>query len=99
MLLLWESKLKLPLIATKTLIEAIFGCSYDYIFDYTFMLDSSLEVRVSASGYVQGGFYDGNEARQDFGQRMHESTMGGLHDHVINVSFSLLRPLVPVLPY
>jgi hypothetical protein len=60
--------------------------SYDYIFDYTFMLDSSLEIRVSASGYVQGGFYDGNSDRQNHGQRIQQSTMGGLHDHVINVS-------------
>ncbi|KAK4700925.1 hypothetical protein P7C70_g5317, partial [Phenoliferia sp. Uapishka_3] len=56
--------------------------NYDYLFDYTFMLDGTVEIRFSASGYLQGGFFDA--ARDDFGTRIRETTMGNLHDHVIN---------------
>lgn len=56
--------------------------NYDYLFDYMFQLDGSIEVRVSASGYLQGGYW---EPKQDgYGGRIRETTMGNLHDHVIN---------------
>ncbi|KAJ9102657.1 hypothetical protein QFC19_004766 [Naganishia cerealis] len=61
-----------------------YNSNYDYLFDYTFQLDGSIEIRFSASGYVQGGFWDGNPERQEWGQRIRETTMGALHDHVIN---------------
>ncbi len=46
---------------------------------------------VSASGYLQGGFWDGNPAREEYGTRIRETTMGALHDHVINVSACVLQ--------
>ncbi|KAH8827357.1 copper amine oxidase [Flagelloscypha sp. PMI_526] len=54
----------------------------DKSFDYTFALDGSLEVRVSASGYLQAGYW---EPTQDpYGSRIRDTTMGNLHDHSIN---------------
>ncbi|ORX38990.1 copper amine oxidase [Kockovaella imperatae] len=56
--------------------------NYDYIFDYTFQLDGTIEIRVSASGYLQGGYW--HEGDDDYGHRIHERNMGSLHDHVMN---------------
>ncbi|KAH7102240.1 amine oxidase catalytic domain-containing protein [Auriculariales sp. MPI-PUGE-AT-0066] len=63
----------------------------DYTFDYTFMLDGTLEVRVSASGYLQGGWWD--STNEGYGTRIHTHSMGSLHDHVINfkVDFDLVN--------
>ncbi|KAL0950332.1 hypothetical protein HGRIS_010303 [Hohenbuehelia grisea] len=52
------------------------------VFDYIFLLDGTVEVRVSASGYLQGAYYLPEEA--SYGTRIHHNTMGSLHDHVIN---------------
>jgi primary-amine oxidase len=56
--------------------------NYDYIFDYTYQLDGTLEIRVSASGYLQGGAWD--ESEDPYGHRLNRESMGSLHDHVIN---------------
>ncbi|WRT68805.1 uncharacterized protein IL334_005785 [Kwoniella shivajii] len=56
--------------------------NYDYIFDYTFQLDGTIEIRVSASGYLQGGVWD--ETQRPYGHQLRDTTMGSLHDHVIN---------------
>ncbi|KZV97864.1 amine oxidase catalytic domain-containing protein [Exidia glandulosa HHB12029] len=60
-------------------------------FDYTFMLDGSLEVRVSASGYLQGGYW--YPEHDQHGTRLYMRSMGTLHDHVINfkVDFDLVN--------
>lgn len=60
--------------------------NYDYLMSYSFMLDGTMEVRFSASGYLQGGFWDGNPERKAYGTRIRDTAMGALHDHVINVS-------------
>ncbi|KAJ7447063.1 amine oxidase catalytic domain-containing protein [Mycena galericulata] len=59
--------------------------NYDYLFDYTFQLDGTLEVRVSASGYLQGAWWD--DAETDYGTKIRDTYMGSLHDHVINYKF------------
>jgi len=56
--------------------------NYDYLFDYTFQLDGTMEVRLSASGYLQGAWWD--EEENDYGTRIRSTYMGSLHDHVIN---------------
>ncbi|KAF7289645.1 Amine oxidase catalytic domain-containing protein [Mycena chlorophos] len=56
--------------------------NYDYLFDYTFQLDGTIEVRISASGYLQGAWWD--DAEHDYGTKIRETYMGSLHDHVIN---------------
>lgn len=55
--------------------------NYDYMFQYTFFLDGSLEVSVRASGYIQSAYSANNE---DYGFRIHDSLSGSMHDHVLN---------------
>ncbi|CAA7259438.1 unnamed protein product [Cyclocybe aegerita] len=52
------------------------------LFDYLFFLDGTIEVRLSASGYMQGGYW--NPKQDGYGARIRETSMGNLHDHVIN---------------
>lgn len=55
--------------------------NYDYLFDYAFHVDGSLEITVRASGYLQSSpFYREQGA---WGPRIHEATQGSLHDHVL----------------
>ncbi|KAI0091340.1 amine oxidase catalytic domain-containing protein [Irpex rosettiformis] len=61
--------------------------NYDYIFDYMFMTDGTIEVRVSASGYLQGGFWEPKQT--GYGTAIRDTTMGSLHDHVINFKVDL----------
>ncbi|KAF1813785.1 primary-amine oxidase [Eremomyces bilateralis CBS 781.70] len=56
--------------------------NYDYMFDYSFHLDGSIEVAVRASGYLQSSPYYANQT--SWGPRIHDATMGSLHDHIIN---------------
>ncbi|KAI0696783.1 amine oxidase catalytic domain-containing protein [Cytidiella melzeri] len=57
------------------------------VFDYMFMTDGTIEVRVSASGYLQGGFWEAKQA--GYGTAIRDTTMGSLHDHVINFKVDL----------
>ncbi|PPR06108.1 hypothetical protein CVT26_005335 [Gymnopilus dilepis] len=67
--------------------EGEFGAVKGYVltvrsFDYNFYLDGTIEVRLSASGYMQGGYW--RPDKDPYGGRIHEVSMGNLHDHVIN---------------
>ena len=55
--------------------------NYDYMFDYAFHLDGSLEVIVRASGYLQSSFYYPDQGK--FGPRIQQATQGSLHDHIV----------------
>jgi len=55
--------------------------NYDYMFDYGFHLDGSLEVSVRASGYLQSSFYYPKQGK--WGPRIQQATQGSLHDHII----------------
>ncbi|UQC89979.1 copper amine oxidase [Colletotrichum lupini] len=55
--------------------------NYDYMFDYSFHVDDSLEVTVRASGFLQSSFYYPDQ--EEFGPRIQEATMGSLHDHIL----------------
>ncbi|KAK0611635.1 primary-amine oxidase [Immersiella caudata] len=55
--------------------------NYDYLFDFAFNVDGSLEVGVRASGYLQASPYYKTQGR--FGPRVHNSTQGSYHDHVV----------------
>ncbi|KAK0648719.1 copper amine oxidase [Cercophora newfieldiana] len=55
--------------------------NYDYLFDFAFNVDGSLEVSVRASGYLQASPYYKTQGR--FGPRIHNSTQGSYHDHVV----------------
>ncbi|KFA62426.1 hypothetical protein S40285_06085 [Stachybotrys chlorohalonatus IBT 40285] len=60
--------------------------NYDYMFDYVFSLDGMVEVKVRASGYIQGAYYANNE---EYGYRIHDALSGSMHDHVINFKLDL----------
>jgi primary-amine oxidase len=53
----------------------------DYMFDYGFHMDGSLEVSVRASGYLQSSFYYPTQSK--WGPRIQQATQGSLHDHII----------------
>lgn len=55
--------------------------NYDYMFDYTFHQDASLEIAVRASGYLQSSPYYANQSK--WGPRVQVGTQGSLHDHIL----------------
>ncbi|GAA5845868.1 hypothetical protein JCM3766R1_004638 [Sporobolomyces carnicolor] len=55
--------------------------NYDYSFTYTFYLDGTIEIGVSASGYIQSAYYAAN---QDYGYHIHDGLSGSMHTHVLN---------------
>ncbi|KAE8257918.1 hypothetical protein A4X13_0g2025 [Tilletia indica] len=55
--------------------------NYDYTWTYIFSMDGSIEVKVSASGYIFAAFYAHNE---EYGYRIREGLSGSMHDHVLN---------------
>lgn len=60
--------------------------NYDYLFDYNFFYDGSIEVSVRASGYISGAYYAGNG---DYGFKIHDYLSGSLHDHVMTFKADL----------
>ncbi|KAI1798357.1 amine oxidase catalytic domain-containing protein [Ganoderma leucocontextum] len=50
-------------------------------------IDGTVEVRLSASGYLQGGYWE--PAQEGYGTAIRDTTMGSLHDHVINYKVDL----------
>ncbi|KAI9167809.1 Membrane primary amine oxidase [Paramyrothecium foliicola] len=60
--------------------------NYDYLFEYVFNLDGTIEVKVKASGYIQGAYYAHNE---EYGYRIHDALSGAMHDHVVNYKLDL----------
>lgn len=55
--------------------------NYDYIFDYQFHLEGSIEVSVRASAYLQASIYNTDQGA--WGPRVRPATQGSLHDHVL----------------
>ncbi|KAH7309881.1 lysyl oxidase [Stachybotrys elegans] len=55
--------------------------NYDYMFDYIFHVDGSIEIVVRASGYLQSSFFYPDQGR--FGPRIQQGTQGSLHDHIL----------------
>ncbi|KAG1735034.1 amine oxidase catalytic domain-containing protein [Suillus lakei] len=56
-------------------------------FEYVFHVDGTIEVRVSASGYLLSGFWDDEQGA--YGNKIWNTTLGSLHDHVINFKVDL----------
>ncbi|KAF6751012.1 amine oxidase catalytic domain-containing protein [Ephemerocybe angulata] len=56
-------------------------------FDYIFHLDGTIEVKLSATGYLQGGYHDSRQ--EGYGTKIREFTMGNIHDHAINFKVDL----------
>ncbi|RVX72969.1 hypothetical protein B0A52_03322 [Exophiala mesophila] len=55
--------------------------NYDYMFDYAFNGDGSIEVIVRASGFLQSSFYYPDQG--NFGPRIAPATQGSFHDHIL----------------
>lgn len=62
--------------------------NYDYMFDYEFYLDGSIEVSVRASGYIQSSFWSTRTTGND-GFHIHDHVLGSIHDHVLNYKLDL----------
>ncbi|KAE9966531.1 hypothetical protein BLS_006945 [Venturia inaequalis] len=60
--------------------------NYDYMVDYQFFYDGTIEVTVRASGYIEGTHAGGND---DHGFKIHDALSGAMHDHVINFKLDL----------
>ena len=79
----WTSVAKNNILVVRT-ISTI--SNYDYILDYQFYYDGSVEVTVRASGYIEGTNSGGNE---EYGYRIHNALSGAMHDHVLNFKLDL----------
>ena len=56
--------------------------NYDYVMDYIFYPNGVLEVRCSASGYLQATFYTVDE--EPYSNQIHYQLAGSMHDHIFN---------------
>jgi primary-amine oxidase len=69
--------------------------NYDYMFDYEFRYDGSIEVTVRASGYIEGTYFSHNE---DYGYHIHDALSGAMvslaHFHHLRILLiqSIARP-------
>ena len=61
--------------------------NYDYLFDFIFYQNGVIEVKISASGYIFGAFYDSNV--NPYAYLLHENFTSGTHDHLINYKVDL----------
>jgi primary-amine oxidase len=60
--------------------------NYDYFFDYVLSLDGTIEVKVRASGYIQGAYYANNG---EYGYKISDTLSGSMHDHVVSYKLDL----------
>ncbi|WAR03626.1 AOC3-like protein [Mya arenaria] len=70
--------------------------NYDYIIEWHFYLDGKIYTIVSASGYIQGAFWDDqnpfmgtDKSRDSFGYRVNDFTHGQIHDHMFGFKVDL----------
>lgn len=61
--------------------------NYDYVLDFIFYQNGVIEVKMSASGYIFGAFYDQNI--NPYAYPLHEHFTSGTHDHLINYKVDL----------
>lgn len=61
--------------------------NYDYIFDYIFHQNGGIEVKASATGYVQATFYTKNEAQ--YGHKIYDSVIADIHQHLFHYKVDL----------
>jgi primary-amine oxidase len=55
--------------------------NYDFLIEYNFFYDGSIEVSARASGYISAAYWEGNS---DYGFHIHDYLSGSLHDHVLS---------------
>ncbi|XP_069816687.1 diamine oxidase [copper-containing]-like [Dendropsophus ebraccatus] len=61
--------------------------NYDYIWDFLFYQNGVIEVKVSATGYIQATFFTPDGLR--YGNRVHTHVLGNLHTHLVNYKVDL----------
>ena len=61
--------------------------NYDYVFDYIFYNNGAIEVKASATGYVQATF--GLPQEKKYGSFIHDQVMADLHLHIFNYKVDL----------
>lgn len=61
--------------------------NYDYLFDYIFHSNGAVEMKLSATGYVQATFLLKEE--RAFGSPIHNQVMADLHHHLFNYKIDL----------
>lgn len=61
--------------------------NYDYIISYIFYPEGSIQMEVSASGYLQTTYYSPSGSNYD--TRVSATSAGSIHDHVINFKVDL----------
>ncbi|XP_022786979.1 amiloride-sensitive amine oxidase [copper-containing]-like [Stylophora pistillata] len=61
--------------------------NYDYAFDFIFYQNGVIEVKVSASGYIFGAFY--NSDMDPYAYPLHKDFTSGTHDHLLNYKVDL----------
>lgn len=70
--------------------------NYDYIIEWNFFLDGKLFTQTSASGHIQGGFWDADnpfmgldKSRDAFGYHVSDYMQGLVHDHMFGFKVDL----------
>ncbi|CAE7774305.1 unnamed protein product [Symbiodinium sp. KB8] len=58
--------------------------NYDYIISVVFYLDGSFETFSHATGYLQAEWYLDNGNENPFSTRIHDNTIGSIHDHLFS---------------
>ncbi|KAK3699890.1 hypothetical protein QZH41_016553, partial [Actinostola sp. cb2023] len=61
--------------------------NYDYVHDFIFYQNGAVEVKVSASGFTFGTFYDQNV--EPYGYPIHNNLTSTTHDHLLNYKVDL----------
>jgi primary-amine oxidase len=80
----WISSIKSPLLVVRAI--SSLG-NYDYLFDYIFYLDGTIEVKTAASGYLQAMYYTSME--NTFGSHVHNTLDCGIHTHFFSYKVDL----------
>lgn len=76
------------LVSSSLVVRTIISLwSCDYILDYTFHLDGTIELKISLTGYIQASY---NLAGQrPYGNRVHDNARGNLHQHLFHWKIDL----------
>ncbi|KAJ3036375.1 hypothetical protein HDV00_002791 [Rhizophlyctis rosea] len=62
--------------------------NYDYVVDYLFHPDGTIEHETSYTGYPQAGIWD-PKTQQPFTTRIHDESAAAIHDHMTNYKLDL----------
>jgi len=75
----WISSIRGSVLVVRTMSTT---GNYDFLFDYIFHMDGSIETKVSASGYLQSTF--NTILENEYGYRVHDQLNAGIHSHLWN---------------